>query len=260
MRQKCYDSDLTDSQWEQQWEQISRYFTTGRKRSYSLRYHVLDAILYIVKTGTQWRMLPGEFAQWQTVYYYFRRWREEGRILCILSITSRAVRRRSGRHGEPSALIVDYQSVPSTRVGGIRSFDAFKKVNGRKRHIAVDTQGLLWGLVVHAAGDHETQWALQLLAPLASRLGRVETVFADQAYQGLEEILEEELSWELQVVESDDLLNPTMRTPGSPSIRSDGSSREPSVGSEDGAGWTESTNGELTPARRWCTSPCSALP
>ena len=122
MRQKCYDSDLTDSQW----EQISRYFTTGRKRSYSLRYHVLDAILYIVKTGTQWRMLPGEFAQWQTVYYYFRRWREEGRILCILSITSRAVRRRSGRHGEPSALIVDCQSVPSTRVGGIRSFDAFR--------------------------------------------------------------------------------------------------------------------------------------
>ena len=68
MRQKRYDSDLTDSKW----KQISRYFSTGRKRSYSLRYHVLDAILYIVKTGTQWRMLPGEFAQWQTVYYYFR--------------------------------------------------------------------------------------------------------------------------------------------------------------------------------------------
>ena len=199
MRQKRYDSDLTDSQW----ERISRYFATGRKRSYSLRYHVLDAILYVVKTGTQWRMLPGEFAQWQTVYYYFRRWREEGRILCILSITSRAVRRRSGRHGEPSALIVDCQSVPSARVGGISSFDAFKKVNGRKRHIAVDTQGLLWGLVVHAAGDHETQWALQLLAPIASRLDRVKTVFADQAYRGLEEALDGEFGWTLQVVESD---------------------------------------------------------
>ena len=200
MRQKRYSSDLTDSQW----EQISRYFTTGRKRSYCLRYHVLDAILYVVKTGTQWRMLPGEFAQWQTVYYYFRRWREEGRILCILNITSRAVRRRSGRHGEPSALIIDCQSVPTTRVGGISSFDAFKKVNGRKRHVVVDTQGLLWGLVVHAAGDHETQWALQLLAPVASRLDRVETVFADQAYQGLEEKLDRELEWDLQVVESDE--------------------------------------------------------
>ena len=143
MRQKRYSSDLTDSQW----EQIKRYFATSRRRKYDLRYHVLDAILYIVKTGTQWRMLPGEFAEWQTVYYYFRRWREEGRILCILSITSRAARRRAGQHGEPSALIIDCQSVPSTRVGGISSFDAFKKVNGRKRHIAARAQGLLWGLV-----------------------------------------------------------------------------------------------------------------
>ena len=109
-----------------QWEQISRYFTIGRKRSYCLRYHVLDAILYVVRTGTQWRMLPGEFAQWQTVYYYFRRWREEGRIQCILSITCRSARRRAGRHGEPSALITGCQSVPSTRVGGISSFDAFR--------------------------------------------------------------------------------------------------------------------------------------
>ncbi|WP_341481394.1 transposase [Salinibacter ruber] len=94
-----------------QWEQIKRYFATSRRRKYDLRYHVLDAILYIVKTGTQWRMLPGEFAEWQTVYYYFRRWREEGRILCILSITSRAARRRAGQHGEPSALITGCQSV-----------------------------------------------------------------------------------------------------------------------------------------------------
>jgi len=89
-------------------------------------------------------------------------------------------------------------------VGGISSFDAYKKINGRKRHIAVDTQGLLWGLVVHAAGDHETQWALQMLTPVASRLGRVETVFADQAYQGLEEKIEDELDWKLQVVESEE--------------------------------------------------------
>ena len=107
MRQKHYSSDLTDSQW----EQIKRYFTTNRRRKHHLRHHVLDAILYIVKTGTQWRMLPGEFAQWQTVYYYFRRWREEGRIRCTLSITCRSARRRDGRHGEPSALIIDCQSV-----------------------------------------------------------------------------------------------------------------------------------------------------
>ncbi len=102
-------------------------------------------------------------------------------------------RRRAGRHGELSALIVDGPSVPSTRVGGISSFDAFREAHGRKRHIAVDTHGLLryaeiapirrdcsgaWSSMrlVDADGDHETQWALQLLAPVASRLGRVETV------------------------------------------------------------------------------------
>ncbi|WP_240316171.1 transposase [Salinibacter ruber] len=109
-----------------QWEQIKRYFATGRRRKYDLRYHVLDAILYIVKTGTQWRMLPGEFARWRATHYYFRRWREEGRIRCILSITCRSARRRDRRHGEPSALIVDCQSVPSARAGGISSFDAFR--------------------------------------------------------------------------------------------------------------------------------------
>lgn len=200
MRQKRYDSDVTDSQW----EKINRYFTTERRRRYSLRYHVLDAILYLVKTGTQWRMLPGEFAPWQTVYYYFRRWRREGRIRCILSITCRSARRREGRPGEPSALIIDCQSVPSTRVGGISSFDAYKRIKGRKRHIAVDTQGLLWGLLVHAAGDHETQWALQLLGPVASRLDRVKTVFADQAYQGLADKVKHKLDWTLQVVESEE--------------------------------------------------------
>ena len=86
-------------------------------------------------------------------------------------------------------------------MGGIRSFDAHKKINGRKRHIAVDTQGLLWGLLVHAAGDHETQRALQMLGPVASRLDRVKTVFTDQAYQGLEEKIQGEFDWTLQVVE-----------------------------------------------------------
>ncbi|WP_259083943.1 transposase [Salinibacter ruber] len=84
-----------------QWERISRYFATDRKRSYSLLCYMLDAILYVVKnvvkTGAQWRMLPGELAQWWAACCYFRWWREEGRILQVLSITSRAARRRAGR-------------------------------------------------------------------------------------------------------------------------------------------------------------------
>ncbi|MDZ7826656.1 MAG: transposase [Gammaproteobacteria bacterium] len=88
MRQKRYSSDLTDSQW----ERIKHYFPTARRRRHDLRREILDAILYLVKTGCQWRMLPGGFAPWQTVYYYFSRWREEGRLQCLLS----AVRRTGG--------------------------------------------------------------------------------------------------------------------------------------------------------------------
>ena len=108
-------------------------------------------------------MLPGEFAPWQTVYHYFRRWRREGRLQCLLSALRRTVRREEGREGEPSALIVDCQSVPTSRAGGIASYDAYKNVKGRKRHLAVDTEGLPWNVLVHAAGDHESQWTLQVL-------------------------------------------------------------------------------------------------
>ena len=200
MRQKRYSSDLTDSQW----EMVKPYFATERRRRHNLRRDILDAILYVVKTGCQWRMLPGEFAPWQTVYYYFRRWREEGRLQCLLSAVRRTVRRGEGREGEPSALIIDCQSVSTSRSGGIASFDAYKRVKGRKRHIAVDTQGLPWNVLVHAAGDHDTQWALQVLQPIGSHTDRGETVFADSAYRGLETEVERKLNWDLEIVERED--------------------------------------------------------
>jgi hypothetical protein len=141
-------------------------------------------------------MLPGEFAPWRAAHYYFRRWREEGRILCILSITSRAARRRSGRHGEPSALIVDCQSVPSARTGGIRSFDAFRggpwpettyccpcagtalgpgRLSGRRSRNAVGLTVARSGrLSIKSSGDG-------LCGPSLSRAGR-----GDQQRTGLE--------------------------------------------------------------------------
>ena len=182
MRQKRYSSDLTDSQW----EIVKPCFPTSRRRRHDLRHEILGAILYVVKTGCQWRMLPGEFAPWQTVYYYFDQWREEGRLQCLLSALRRTVRREAGREGEPSALIIDCQSVQTSRSGGIASFDAYKRVKGRKRHIVTDMQGLPWNVLVHAAGDHESQWALHALKPVESWTDRVQTVFADSAYQGLE--------------------------------------------------------------------------
>ncbi|WP_240315820.1 IS5 family transposase [Salinibacter ruber] len=177
------------------------YFPTARRRRHDLRREVLDAILYVVKTGCQWRMLPGEFAPWRAAHYYFDQWREEGRLQCLLSAVRRTVRREAGREGEPSALIIDCQSVQTSRSGGIASFDAYKHVKGRKRHVVTDTHGLPWNVVVHAAGDHESQWALHALKPIESWTDRVETVFADSAYQGLETNIESELDWSLRVVE-----------------------------------------------------------
>ncbi|MCS3614201.1 IS5 family transposase [Salinibacter ruber] len=200
MRQKRYSSDLTDSQW----ETIKPYFTTDRRRRHDLRRDILDAILLSPKTGCQWRMLPGEFAPWQTVYYYFRRWREEGRLQCLLSALRRTVRREEGREGEPSALIIDCQSVSTSRTGGIASYDAYKSVKGRKRHLAVDTEGLPWNVMVHAAGDYESQWAFQVLTPICGRTEQDKTVFADSAYQGLGEEVENKLGWSLSIVERED--------------------------------------------------------
>jgi putative transposase len=149
-------------------------------------------------------MLPGEFAPWQTVYYYFRRWREEGRLQCLPGALRRTVRREEGRKGEPSALIVDCQSVATSRTGGIASYDAYKNVKGRKRHLAVDTEGLPWNVLVHAAGDHESRWALQVLTPIRGRTDRDKTVFADSAYRGLEGEIKNKLDWTLDIVERED--------------------------------------------------------
>jgi len=197
MRQKRYDSDLTDSQWD-----AIKFYFPDRRRRHNLRQDILDAILYLLKTGCQWRMLPGEFAPWQTVYYYLRSWREDGRLQAVLSAVRRTVRRQAGRQGEPSLLLVDCQSVSTSRAGGIAGFDAYKRVYGRKRHIAVDTQGLLWSVVVHAANDHETQWLLHVLRPVAWHTERIEAVWGDSAYRGdIQEAVHEQTGWSLKVAQ-----------------------------------------------------------
>ncbi|WP_259116480.1 IS5 family transposase [Salinibacter ruber] len=143
--------------------------------------------------------LPGK-----RLCFRFRRWREEGRLQCLLSALRRTVRREEGREGEPSALIIDCQSVSTSRAGGIASYDAYKNVKGRKRHLAVDTEGLPWNVLVHAAGDHESQWAIQVLAPIRYWTERNKTVFADSAYQGQGEEVENKLGWSLSIVERED--------------------------------------------------------
>ncbi len=205
MQRKRYSSDLTVSQW----KQIKAFFDTRRHRQHDLRRDILDGLLYLIKTGCQWRMLPGGFAtqkflRWQTVYYYFRKWRKQGLIGHLLSAARRRARAEAGREREPSAVIIDCQSVPITRSGGCSGFDAYKKVKGRKRHVVVDTQGFLWSVEVHAASEHESQRAFAIVEAADQKSDRLEVVFADKAYRGeLEDELAETLDLRLEITESE---------------------------------------------------------
>jgi putative transposase len=197
---KDYSSDLTDSQW----HKVKAVLNTSRHRQHDLRRDILDAIFYVVKTGCQWRMLPGRFAPWQTVYYYLRTWKKRGVIERLLSVARRGERREAGREPEPSAVIIDCQSVPITRSGGLCGFDGNKKVKGRKRHIVADTQGWTWAVKVHAANEHESQRAFGILEEADENSERLEAVFADKAYRGdLEDELDEALGLQLEITTSE---------------------------------------------------------
>ncbi len=144
---KKYPTDLTDSQW----NHIKDFFAlpkqTGRPRSVEFR-EVVNAVLYLVFTGCGWRFLPKEYPCWQTVYYYFRLWQADDTWRRIHETLRSDVRRGKGRHKHPTAGSIDSQSVKTTAVPSARGFDAGKLINGRKRHILVDTLGLI--LVVAA--------------------------------------------------------------------------------------------------------------
>ena len=177
MRSRRYGSDLTDAQW-----QAIAPTLAGRRPTTHHPRHVLDALLYLAKTGCQWRYLPDSFPPWQTVYYHLRRWIARDALTGLVHHLRRLVRRKAGRDESPSLAIIDSQSVKTSHAGGPRSFDGGKKVNGRKRHILTDTLGLLLAVVVHPAGDHDSQWAARLLDRAQGSVPRLEGVLADQGY------------------------------------------------------------------------------
>lgn len=171
---------LTDDQW----QIIKLFFNWQRKRKHDLR-EILDAILWVTRTGSQWRNLSGEFPPWESVYYYFVKWGQDGTWELICQALNTVERIQEDREATPSLGLVDSQSVKlSPRIGLERGLDGNKKINGRKRQILVDVKGRIWKASVHAANKHDSPQGVDLLANVPEELPRLKKIMADQSYRG----------------------------------------------------------------------------
>ena len=180
---KVYPTDLSDTEWHLIVRLIPKPKPGGRPAKYERR-QIVNAILYVVRAGCAWRLLPKDMPPWTIVYHYFRAWKRSGIWQRIHNHLRAQLRAAGGRKRQASAAILDSQSVKTTNRGGVRGFDAAKKVSGRKRHILVDTLGLLLVVVVHAADVQDREGAKQVLAVLANKFRRLRLVWADGGYRG----------------------------------------------------------------------------
>ncbi|MEZ5195003.1 MAG: IS5 family transposase [Bacteroidales bacterium] len=196
---KTYPSDLTESQWQVIENLID---PNQRKRKYCLR-DIMNALLYITKSGIQWRMLPNDYAPWESVYYYFRKWKRDGLIEEIHDFLVEKVRIGIGKKPTPSVGIIDSQSVKACNLcKGDVGYDGGKKTKGRKRHIVVDTLGLVMIIVIHAANIHDSVGAKEVMKSLKDKyLTGIQKIFADGGYIG--ELIEWALlqfGWTMEIV------------------------------------------------------------
>jgi len=199
MASPVYPSDLTDAEWILLSSRLPPAKPGGRPRSVSIR-RIVNGLFYLVRAGCAWRYLPRDYGPWSTVYHYFRQFRRDGTWERVHARLRELARERVGRDPTPSAAIIDSQSV-KTHQGGSRGFDGGKKGLGRKRHILVDTLGLLLKVVVHPASLHDRLGAKLVLSALGTDLPRLQHIWADQGYAGaLRQWTREHLDIELEVV------------------------------------------------------------
>ncbi|MGL4617767.1 MAG: IS5 family transposase [Chroococcidiopsis sp.] len=184
MSRKAYKSDLSNREWQIIEPLIPPVKPGGHPRTVNMR-EVVNAIFYLLRTGCSWEMLPHDFPPYSTVYYYFRRWQKHGVWEQINQVLREQVRMKQDRSPQATAAIVDSQSVKNDgKKGEVYGFDGGKLVKGRKRHVVVDTQGLLMGVVVTEANASERLGAIIALSEACYNSKALELIWADSGYSG----------------------------------------------------------------------------